>query len=98
MRMACLKVGGGIVQRAAQSLVTTVFVLLLILGSQTMSGGIAVLLAGEKAEPPPVEPKNNEPVTPSKVITNTLSMKLAYIPPGVFTMGSPLSEQKQFEK
>jgi formylglycine-generating enzyme required for sulfatase activity len=85
-------------QRAAQYLVTAVFVLLLILGSQLTSGGIAFLLAGENAKSPSVEPKRNEPVNPGKVITNTISMKLAYIPPGIFTMGSPLSEQEQFKK
>jgi hypothetical protein len=85
-------------QRAAQCVVTTAFVLLFILGSQTMSGGIAFLIAGEKAKSPPVEPKKNEPVTPSKLITNTISMKLGYIPPRTFTMGSPLSEQEQYKK
>ena len=54
--------------------------------------------AADKTNAAKVEPKKNEPVTPGKVITNTISMKLAYIPPGVFTMGSPLSEQEQFKK
>jgi formylglycine-generating enzyme required for sulfatase activity len=46
----------------------------------------------------PDSSRKNEPVTPGTVITNTISMKLAYIPPGAFTMGSPLSEQEQFKK
>jgi formylglycine-generating enzyme required for sulfatase activity len=46
----------------------------------------------------PDSSRKNEPATPGTVITNTISMKLAYIPPGVFTMGSPLSEQEQFKK
>jgi formylglycine-generating enzyme required for sulfatase activity len=85
-------------QRAAQYLVTAAFVLLLGVGSQSTSGGISLLLAAENPKSPPAEEKKNEPVAPGKVITNTISMKLAYIPPGVFTMGSPLGEQKQFEK
>jgi formylglycine-generating enzyme required for sulfatase activity len=58
-------------------------------GSQT-----SFLVAGESAK----APQKHEPLTPGKVITNTISMKLAYIPPGTFTMGSPLSEQEQYEK
>ena len=85
-------------QRAAQCLVTAVFVLLLNLGSQTIPGGITSLLAGENGKSPPAEPKKNESATVSNVITNSISMKLAYIPPGVFQMGSPLSEQAQFNK
>ncbi len=83
---------------ATQDLVSAVFILLLILGSQTPSGGVAIVVAGEKQKSPPSEPKTNEPVAPGKVITNSISMKLAYIPPGVFQMGSPLSEQEQFNK
>jgi formylglycine-generating enzyme required for sulfatase activity len=85
-------------QRAAQWPATAVFVLLLVVGSQTTPGGGGFLLAGEKAKSPPAEPKKHVPVTPGTVISNTISMKLAYIPPGVFTMGSPLSEQEQFKK
>ena len=54
--------------------------------------------AADKTNAAKVEPKKNEPVTSGKVITNTISMKLGYIPPGTFTMGSPLSEQEQFKK
>jgi formylglycine-generating enzyme required for sulfatase activity len=85
-------------KRPAQVLVTAVVVLLLILGSQTAPGGSAFLLAGEQADSPPAEPKKNEPVAAGAVITNTISMKLAYIPPGVFMMGSLLSEQEQYKK
>src|SRR5207302_37931 len=69
-RMACLKVGGGSMRRAAQCVVTAAFVLLFILGSQTITGGIAFLFAGEKAKSPPVEAKKDEPVTFAKLITN----------------------------
>ena len=85
-------------QRAAQCVVMTAFVLLFTLGSQTTSGVSAFLLAGEKAYSSPTLPKKNEPVIPAKLITNTISMKLGYIPPGTFTMGSPLSEQEQYKK
>src|SRR5690348_16676001 len=85
-------------QRAARCLIAAAFVLVLGLGSQSTPAGIALLLAGEKAKSTPVEPEKNESVTPGKVIRNTISMKLAYIPPGIFTMGSPLSEQEQFKK
>lgn len=43
-----------------------------------------------------VEAKNDE--TFAKLIRNTIGMKLGYIPPGTFTMGSPPSEQEQFKK
>jgi formylglycine-generating enzyme required for sulfatase activity len=98
MRMACLKIGGGTMQRTAQGVVTAAFVLLFILGSQTTSGGMAFLLAGEKPKSAPAERNKNEPVTFAKLITNTISMKLGYIPQGTFTMGSPLSEQEQYKK
>ena len=85
-------------QRAAQCLSKGAFVLVLIFGSQITSAGIALVLAGENAKSPPAESKKSSPVAPGKVITNTISMKLAYIPPGIFRMGSPLSEQEQFKK
>ena len=37
-------------------------------------------------------------VPPSKEITNSIGMKLVYIPPGKFVMGSPRSEQEQAQK
>jgi formylglycine-generating enzyme required for sulfatase activity len=85
-------------QCATRYLVTAVLVLLFILGGHITSGGIAFLLAGDTAKSPPAEPTKNKPVTPVKVITNTIGMKLGYIPPGTFTMGSPLSEQEQYNK
>src|SRR5947209_4661543 len=81
-RVACLNVGGRAMQRAAQCVVTAAFVLLFILGTQTLSGGIASLFAGEKAKSPPVDAKKDEPVRFAKLITNTISMKLGYISPG----------------
>jgi formylglycine-generating enzyme required for sulfatase activity len=80
-------------KRAAQSVVTRLVVLLFVLGSQTTSGGIAFLLAGEQAKSP-----KNDPIAPGTVITNAISMKLAYVAPGIFTMGSPPREQEQFKK
>jgi formylglycine-generating enzyme required for sulfatase activity len=76
-------------------LVGVALVLLFTLGRQT---GIACLPAGEKPKSPPVESKKNQRVSPGNVITNTIGMKLGYIPPGTFTMGSPLSEQEQYKK
>jgi formylglycine-generating enzyme required for sulfatase activity len=78
-------------------LIAAVFFLVLDLGSQTTPGGTASLLARAQAKSPPLEPEKNERITLGKLITNTISMKLAYIPPGAFTMGSPLSEQEQFK-
>ena len=84
-------------RRAAECLIAAVFFLVLDLGSQTTPGGTASLLARAQAKSPPLEPEKNERITLGKLITNTISMKLAYIPPGAFTMGSPLSEQEQFK-
>ena len=85
-------------QRASSRLIAGVFVLLLNLGSQTTPGSIGFLLAGDGAKSPPPEPAQNEPTTPGTLVTNTISMKLRYIPSGTFTMGSPLSEQEQFKQ
>jgi formylglycine-generating enzyme required for sulfatase activity len=85
-------------QCAAWRLIASVLVLLLILGSQTTPGGSAFLLAGENAKSPPAEPSRIEPTSPGTLITNTISMKLRYIRPGTFTMGSPPREQEQFKQ
>src|SRR5436189_4975736 len=85
-------------QRAAPYVVTAVFALLIIIGRQTTAGGLVFSPAGENAKSPPAQPKKNEPVGVAKLITNTISMKLEYIPPGTFTMGSPLGEQERYKK
>jgi formylglycine-generating enzyme required for sulfatase activity len=54
------------------------------------------LLAGDKAKSAPVEPEKNE--SSGKVITNSIGMKLVYIAPGKFVMGSSRSEQEQYKK
>jgi len=54
-------------QRTAQCMVTAAFVLSFILGSQTTSGGIAFLIAAEKAKSPPVEPKIDDMVSAQSI-------------------------------
>lgn len=48
----------------------------------------------DPAKPPETAPPKQKPA-PEKYITNSIGMKLAYIPPGKFMMGSPKSEQEQ---
>jgi len=48
-------------------MVTAAFVLSFILGSQTTSGGIAFLIAAEKAKSPPVEPKIDDMVSAQSI-------------------------------
>ncbi len=52
--------------------------------------------ATEEAKSARVDPKRSEP--PVKEMTNSIGMKLVYIPPGKFVMGSPRSEQEQSKK
>jgi len=59
-------------------------------------GGPSVTPPQQKGKlPKPPQPPT--PVIPAKEITNSIGMKLVYIPPGKFIMGSPGGEQGRFD-
>jgi formylglycine-generating enzyme required for sulfatase activity len=55
---------------------------------------LAKLLEKVPAAPKPQPPKPSTP-QPGEIVTNSLGMKFAWIPPGTFLMGSPKSEAER---
>ena len=67
-------------------------------GNVRPSNPVLVVVRKLAVTSPPAQPKKNEPITPGKVISNAIGMKLGYIPPGTLTMGSPPGEHEQYKK
>jgi len=65
--------------------------LVLIVGMVLLSGGGDTRKASVSAQP-------TKPAEPPKEITNSIQMKLTYIPAGEFTMGSPGTEANREER
>ena len=56
---------------------------------------VMLVLAGCGGEEPADAPGPPAPPKPGETVTNAVGMKLAYVPPGEFTMGSPVDEPRR---